>query len=165
MVNRIATSQNSIRLVLVTVLLVTVFLLASCTGNTDDPGDRAPLIFAAASLADVLEDAAELYEEDTGKQVAFNFGGSIALANQIASFGAPADGFVFVGDRPVEVIEQAGLLPENGVTNLWANSLVVVAQKNTRSLASLNEIATEGMRVAIGDPVLAPAGSYSRQAL
>ena len=137
----------------------------SCGGNSAGTSDGTPLIFAAASVSNVLEDAAALYKEETGKQVDFSFGGSIALANQIASFGAPADGIFFVGERPIEVIQMAGLLPEEKFANLWTNSLVVVAHKDAATLTSLNELALDGGRVAIGDPALAPAGVYAREAL
>ena len=80
----------------------------SCGGKSNED---VPLIFAAASLADVLIESAELYETQTGMRVDFSFGGSIALANQIALLGAPADGVFFVGERPMAALEEANLLP------------------------------------------------------
>ncbi len=55
-------------------------------------GERTPLIFAAASLSEALSEIGERYAADTGGDVDFSFGGSLMLANQIASLGAPADG-------------------------------------------------------------------------
>jgi molybdate transport system substrate-binding protein len=151
------------------VLLSTITLLfVSCNGNNDGvggPDDRVPLIFAAASLADVLAQAVEIYEADTGKRVDFSFGGSITLANQIASFGAPADGVFFVGKEPARVIGDAGLIADPGYPNLYSNSLVVIGSIDETPLHSLGELVSQQARIAVGDPQLAPAGVYARQAL
>lgn len=154
--------SRSLRFVLA---LTVALLLASCGGDHGGSGKDTPLIFAAASLADVLGEAAEVYEGETGKRVDFSFGGSIALANQIASFGAPADGVFFVGEKPGQIIVDANLMPRSGYGNYYSNRLVVIGPKSARPLNSLEELAAQKSRVAIGDPVLAPAGVYARQAL
>ena len=156
------------RSVQVALLLTIALLLASCGGNSCNSGNsdkRAPLIFAAASLADVLGEAAGMYEIDTGKRVDFSFGGSIALANQIALLGAPADGVFFVGEKPVATLMEADLLPVDDRAIGLSNKLVVIGLEREGPLGSLNELAARKARVAIGDPALAPAGVYTRQAL
>ncbi len=145
-------------------------LLVACNENGGKQGgsdNRAPLIFAAASLADVLGEAAQLYESETGKRVDFSFGGSIALANQIASFGAPADGIFFVGDKPVAILESADLLSPKDQDRAIGllNKLVVIGTEDEQPLDSLEQLAGRKGRVAMGDPALAPAGIYARQAL
>ena len=77
------------RAVQIVLTVLSVMFIASCGGNS---GDDVPLIFAAASLSNVLTESAEVYERDTGRQVEFSFGGSLTLANQIAKLDAPADG-------------------------------------------------------------------------
>jgi molybdate transport system substrate-binding protein len=142
--------------------LLGVVLIASCGGGTD--GD-VPLIFAAASLSDVLTDSAEIYERETGKQVAFSFGGSITLANQIAKLGAPADGAFVVGYEPIVIISDAGLRDSERRRDLFTNNLVVIGSSGEPSIHSLSELAAFDVPVAIADPVLAPAGVYAREAL
>jgi molybdate transport system substrate-binding protein len=159
------TSRSFVQIAL---LMAIAMLAVSCGGDGDNLGktDRGvPLIFAAASLADVLGEAASLYEAETGKRVDFSFGGSIALANQIALFGAPADGVFFVGEVPAEVIADAGLVPASGYPNIFSNSLVVIGPSDAARLGSLGDIASKEVRFAIADPLLAPAGVYARQAL
>ncbi|MCZ6538241.1 MAG: molybdate ABC transporter substrate-binding protein [Chloroflexi bacterium] len=146
-------------------LLTIALLVASCNGNGGTSDTRTPLIFAAASLADGLGEAAAMYENDTGKRVDFSFGGSIALANQIALLGAPADGVFFVGEKPAEVLEDAGLLSSDERAIRLSNTLVVIGRAGEGPLGSLSELAARKARVAIGDPALAPAGVYTRQAL
>jgi molybdate transport system substrate-binding protein len=145
-------------------MTVTLFavLIASCAGTSDDD---VPLIFAAASLSDVLTKSAQIYERDTGKRVDFSFGGSIALANQVAKLGAPADGVFFVGERPYEVMRNAGLISGNATGRWFTNSLVVVGAGDATRLESLDELAASEDSVAMGDPTLAPAGVYAVEAL
>lgn len=140
-------------------LIVAVF--ASCGGNSNDD---TPLIFAAASLSDVLEESAEIFTGETGKQVEFSFGGSIALANQIAKLGAPADGVFFVGEEPKNILsELTEPIPDGSLVML--NSLVIVATDGAQHVGTFVELADSGERVAIGDPELAPAGLFAKQAL
>ena len=49
-----------------------------------------PIVFAAASLKNALDEATALYAERTGSSVAVNYAGSSALARQIEA-AAPAD--------------------------------------------------------------------------
>ena len=145
--------------------MLTIFfvgLIASCGGKSDD---GVPLIFAAASLSDVLAESAEIYERDTGKRVDFSFGGSIALANQIVKLGAPADGVLFAGDDPGRLIDEAGLRSVEDAPGTITNSLVVIGGLKAWPINSLSDLVSSGERIAIANPELAPAGKYAMQAL
>jgi molybdate transport system substrate-binding protein len=124
-----------------------------------------PLIFAAASLSDVLTESAGIYERDTGKRVEFSFGGSIALANQIATLGAPADGVFFVGEEAADLISGLPGQTSGYDPHLISNSLVVIGAPDSPPVSSLAELAETRFRIAIGDPQLAPAGRYAMEAL
>ena len=91
--------RRSVQLV---VGLLFLALAVSCGGNSVED---VPLIFASASLSDVLTESAAIYERETGRRVEFSFGGSLALANQIAKLGAPADGVFFVGEEPKMILD------------------------------------------------------------
>ena len=136
-------------------------VVASCNGDSDD---GVPLIFAAASLSDVLTESAEIYERETGRRVNFSFGGSITLANQVATLGAPADGVFLVGEQSEKILEDL-VLPVPSENVALRNSLVVIAADGAGSIESLGVLAAGGFRVAIGDPSLAPAGRFAQEAL
>jgi len=141
-------------------LAVVATLLAGCYRS----GDGEVLVFAAASMADVLEEIAERFEADTGKKVAVSYGGSQALAQQIAS-GAPADVFVAAGRPPVDFLRARGAVDvmENAVVR---NELVVAVRTDDVGLQTMSDLAGPRInRVAMADPELAPAGSYGREAL
>ena len=67
-------------------MVAVVVIVASLTACTST--NRDPLIFAAASLVDVMEEVVAAYEDETGRKVRFNFAGSNLIANQIIA-GAP----------------------------------------------------------------------------
>ncbi len=123
------------------------------------------LVFAAASLTDVLEQVGEEFTEETGVKVAFHFGGSNALARQILR-GGPADLFVSAGSQPMDVVEDRGFLREGTRLDLLSNELVLVGlSKGSEEFESLEGLADGGFRVAVADPELAPAGYYASEAL
>jgi molybdate transport system substrate-binding protein len=140
--------------------LLLLTLVSACGIRSEDK----PLIFAAASLSDVLTEASELYEQQTGSSVMFSFGGSTALANQIVKPRAPADGVVFAGRQPMDLLVDAERADGSTVKIVAMNSLVVTATKPVQ-LAGLVALADGESRVAIADPSLAPAGQYAREAL
>ena len=74
-------------------LLMTLAALIWCVpsaGASDEGGEDGLLVFAAASLTDVLDEIGKVYESTTGKRVKFSFAASSALARQIEA-GARAD--------------------------------------------------------------------------
>jgi molybdate transport system substrate-binding protein len=151
----------SSRLVRFVLALLSVITVAACGGNSDDD---VPLIFAAASLANVLAEAAKVYEQETDKRVEFSFGGSIALANQVARLGAPADGVFLVGEEPAQILESI-IAPDTGSGFYLRNRLVVISGSDADPISSLRELFAGDTTIVIGDPLLSPAGQYARLAL
>jgi molybdate transport system substrate-binding protein len=89
-------------------------------GESDD----VLLVFAAASLADAMEDlAAEFETVDPGVEVDINVAGSSSLREQILA-GAPADVFAAASPDVVKPLREAGEVSTRGVV-FATNSLVV----------------------------------------
>lgn len=154
----------TLRSVQIVLIALSVGLVVACGGNSDDD---VPLVFAAASLSDVLVESADLYKQETGNQVEFSFGGSLTLANQIASLGAPADGMILAGYDVIDIVERTRELPKENPNYPIKNRLVIVEAIGEGSFASLADlpVRTDGKLIAMGDPSLAPAGVFARQAL
>lgn len=126
--------------------------------------EESPLVFAAASLVDVMEDIGNQYEQETGETVRFNFGGSNLLANQIAS-GARADAVIVSGRTPIEALVEHGSLSDEDAVSVFSNRLVVVEPIGSESgLDALTSLIGAG-RIAMPDPSTAPAGEYFESAL
>lgn len=142
--------------------MICVLLIASCGKNAYED---VPLIFAAASLSEVLTESAEIYERETGKRVEFSFGGSLALANQIAKLDAPADGVVLAGWEAGEILATAEKLYSRGYGHQIFNKLVVIGTRDQAPIVSLDQLVNLKGRIAVADSSLAPAGVFAREAL
>lgn len=143
-------------------LLASLLLPAAACGNADE---RRVLVYAAASLRDVLTELGQEYETANNVDVAFNWGGSVALANQLKRH-APGDVFISAGADPMDDLEEAGLLASDSRTTLAANSLVLVVSSESKiSRQSVVEIIFGADRIGIADPALSPAGRYARESL
>ena len=144
-------------------LLAAFACIAGCGPKND--ASTEILVFAAASLADVMTEVEEAFERQSDVKVDISYGGSQLLAQQIAS-GAPADIFVSAGRFPVDFLKERGLL-EPGWSSLLTNKLVVTSPTSGGAgVTSLAELAApEVRRIAIANPKLAPAGRYAQESL
>ena len=131
----------------------------ACSNDTEPP-----LIFAAASLIDVLEEVAEHYESETGEKVRFSFGGSNLLANQIIA-GANADAVIVAGKTPIHNLIEDGKANQGDETKIISNNLVAVRSKNSTSTHSTPDQLINAGKIAMPDPATAPAGEYFEAAL
>ena len=147
-------------------LLAIVLLAVGCAASADAPDSeqREVVVFAAASLRDVLEELGRSFEAKTGTRVLFNLAGSNELAQQIAA--APgADLFLSASDRWMDEVEHAGRLVPGTRRDLLSNRLVVVAHaRSTLKMDTPCALATLPMQhLALGDPEAVPAGTYARE--
>jgi molybdate transport system substrate-binding protein len=123
-------------------------------------------VFAAASLTDVLQKIAQDYSAGSSDKISFNFAGSNVLARQIQQ-GAPADILFSADEAQMNAVAKGGLLVDSSRHDLLANTLVVVAPKDsTLSTFAIGDLAKpEIKRVALADPKTVPAGVYSKEYL
>lgn len=151
--------------------LAATLVLASC-GEAVPPlgGERpAPVVFAAASLTDVLETVGELYAAEGHPKPKFNFAGSSALAKQLEQ-GAEADIFISADEAWMDYAADKSLIDPSSRVTLLTNELVLVAPAGapiTLDLASGMDLAgaLNGGKLALADPDSVPAGKYAREAL
>lgn len=150
---------RSILLLLAAVLLL--FPVAAC-GRDEQP---RILVYAAASLKDVLTELGGEYETANDVHVAFNWGGSVALANQLKRH-APGDVFISAGAGPMDELQEAGLLVSDSRIALASNSLVLAVSSDAAPTPqSLVQTLREASLIGLADPKLSPAGIYAREFL
>jgi molybdate transport system substrate-binding protein len=140
------------------VVALTTLLAAAPAGAA---GDEV-VVFAAASLADALEEIGKAFKAQTGHHVALSFGGSNDLARQIRA-GAPAEVFVSASVERMDEAERAGLVRAGDRFDLLSNRLVVVVPAAAATAAMSAEDLLGVRRLALGDPEAVPAGIYARQ--
>ncbi len=138
------------------------FAAAGALVCADAASSDEPLVFAAASLTDALQELGAAYRGQTGQAVAFAFGGSGDLARQIRA-GARAELFISADSPRVDDLERAGLVRRDDRVELLLNRLVVVVPASVgRAPASAGELRTLP-RLALADPQTVPAGAYAQQ--
>ncbi len=128
-------------------------------------------VFAAASTADALSEAAETWEAETGNSVTVSAAGSSALARQIAA-GAPADLFVSANIEWMDWLEEQDLIVKSSRRMLLGNALVLVrtgpAWGSAVALTPNFDIAARlgpDARLAMALVEAVPAGIYGKAAL
>lgn len=146
-----------------------VAALALLMTTTPALAQRGPLVLAAASLHEALDEAATAYAERGRPRPVLSFAASSALARQIAA-GAPADLFVSADEPWMDDLAQRGLLAPGTRANLAGNRLVLVAPVGSRVRLSLRPGADLARalgsgRLAMADPDAVPAGRYGKAAL
>lgn len=120
------------------------------------------LVFAAASLTNVLTTLAPAFEKTTNDRLTFSFGGSSDLARQIVA-GAPADVFFSADVAQAERLVAVGALAQEDVRELLSNTLVVVVPKDaTTTIGGAADVA-KVKTLALADPKAVPAGVYARE--
>ncbi len=132
-------------------------------------GDRGTLVFAAASLTDVLTRVGADYEAATGKRVTFSFAGSSVLARQIEA-ASPADMFISADEAWMDHLAARDLIEADTRLDLLGNRLVLIAPATSDLQLTIAEnfplaTALDKGRLAIADPEAVPAGKYARVAL
>lgn len=139
-------------------------VLAGC-GRSGEGDARAELmVYAAASLGEVIRELGVAFEARTGVTVQYNLAGSGTLAQQLLA--APrADVFVSASQGWIEAVADAGLLTDPAPRQVAGNALaVVVARESEVALTGAGDLlAAEVRLVAVGDPAYVPAGRYARE--
>ncbi len=147
------------------ILLLAAALLLSALTVCGQSKDTRILVYAAASLKDVLTELGREYEAVNDVYVAFNWGGSVALANQLKRH-APGDVFIPAGARPMDELEETGVVAPGSRVTIASNSLVLAVSNGAEpSAQSLDQVLREASLVGLADPKLSPAGIYARESL
>jgi molybdate transport system substrate-binding protein len=139
---------------LVAVAAASALALSGCGGGEDDP---ALTVLAASSLTEALGKYAK---EFRGVAVRTSFAGSDQLAAQVRQ-GAPADVFASADTEYPQQLYREGLADKPRV---FARNRLVVIVPAEGDVASLSELTTPGVKIAIGDPSV-PVGEYTRVVL
>jgi molybdate transport system substrate-binding protein len=144
--------------------------IAGCSRGTPEGAARPPaelLVFGAASLGEVLQDAAREYERRPGSpRIRLSLGGSSVLGRQLAATPR-ADAFVSADDEPLDRLERQGLIVAGSRRWIARNDLVAITSAGGSGgpgdACALADHPPE--RLFLGDPESAPVGKYARQFL
>ncbi len=149
---------------------MTLWLLLFCVPSPAAQTNKPTIIvFAAASLTNVLQEVGDGFTKDSSIPVKFSFAASSTLARQIEN-GAPADVFFSADLEWMDYLQTRKLIQVATRHDVLGNHLVLVApvtSKITLRIAPNFPLlaAVGNSRLAIGDPDGVPAGRYAHEAL
>jgi molybdate transport system substrate-binding protein len=134
-----------------------------------DSNQRELLVFAAASLTDVLDELSTRWTQISGVRVKLSFAASSVLARQVEA-GGQADVFISADQEWMDYLAQRALLALPTRRDLVGNRLVLIAPADSKielEIAPAFDLAgaLAGGRLATGDPDTVPVGRYARSAL
>jgi molybdate transport system substrate-binding protein len=144
-------------------------ILLAVPASARQPQRTPLLVFAAASLTDVLGDLSRSYEQQGGVPVKLSFAASSMLARQIEA-GGRADVFISADQEWMDYLQQRSLIEKSSRRDLAANRLVLIAPANSRVALEIGPgfpllAALDRGRLSTGDPDTVPVGRYARAAL
>jgi molybdate transport system substrate-binding protein len=143
---------------------------SAAVAGSEEAASGAPLVYAAASLTDVLQQIGADYQRETGRRVRFSFASTAVLARQIEA-GAAVDLFVSADEDWMNYLAQRYLIRRDSRAALLGNLLVLVAPADSRAQVRLtpgvrlDAALGERGRLALADPASVPAGRYAQAAL
>ncbi|HSR68377.1 MAG TPA: molybdate ABC transporter substrate-binding protein [Acidobacteriota bacterium] len=137
---------------------------AGCTGSGQE--DEVVVVYAAASLRDVMHSLSEPFQRSSGTGTVFNFAGSNVLARQIDATPA-ADVYLSANEQWVDFLQERGRIVAETRRTFASNRLVIVAHRNSPfQLQEAARLADLDFRyLSLADPEAVPAGRYARQYL
>lgn len=128
------------------------------------------VVFAAASLKNVLDEIDAEHQKATGKHAEISYAASSALAKQIEN-AAPADIFISADLKWMDYVDDKHLIDKSTRVNLLGNALVLIAPKDSTASVTIapnfplrQALGTSG-KLAMADPASVPAGIYGKAAL
>src|SRR5437899_2858828 len=121
------------------------------------------MIYAAASLRDVLQEIAPSCEKANAIRLVFNFGASSDLSRQIQAANK-ADLFLSADETWMDALARAGLVDASSRRSLLSNRLVVVGPLDTPLRIGAASDLSDGRirRLSLANPDAVPAGKYAR---
>lgn len=143
--------------------LVAAFLvLVATAGASVAYAAEKVTVFAAASMKDVIEEAAKEFNAKDGTEIVASFASSSVLAKQIEA-GAPAQIFISADLDWMDYLDERNLIDKDSRKVIAGNALVIAAQEDTPQ-GDAKALLGAG-RFAMGDPSNVPAGKYGKAAL
>ncbi len=154
--------RNQMKHLLAACLVVCTYALSAPVAQARDI-----VVFAAASLKNAFDDAAEAFEASTGTGVVVSYAGSSALARQIEQ-GAPADVFASANQAWMDHLTDLDLIVAPSEFELARNRLVLIGETDgpvPLTKDGLTRAFAPDTRLAMGLVSAVPAGIYGKSAL
>ena len=148
--------------------LIAALGLTACGGSPASSSARSNVelqVFAANSLSKAMDEAQELYTQQTGVTFADTQYKASGELNEMLAAGSYADLEITASKGTMDTAVEKGYVDESTRTDMFTNELVIVAKQGSNLKdVTLADIAAGKYSVCVGDDSV-PAGNYAAQAL
>jgi len=133
----------------VTAFVLAALVLVTMAGlGADQPEDLT--VFCAAGLKGALSELGQIYENESGAGVVFNFDGVQVLAAQIEN-GAYADVLVSGSNKHTQAMAAEGYLNNSSISVFARNwQEIIVPRANPARIGNLSDLARPGVKIVMG---------------
>jgi molybdate transport system substrate-binding protein len=146
------------------VLLIGLLLLVIMSGCVAQEANTITAFVGSASKP-AMEEAAAVFESETGIKVYLNFGGSGAMLSQIE---LSQSGDLYIPGSPdyITKAERKGIVDTDSVKKIaYLIPVIAVQHGNPKNIQSLADLAKPGIEVGIGNPQAVCVGLYAIEIL
>lgn len=144
-------------------VILAVVCISSGTGSF--ASNEKILAFCGAASKPAMEEAAEIFQKQTGIKVDLNFGGSGTMLSQMKM---ARRGDVYIPGSPDYMVkaEREGLVDPKSIKILtFLVPAIGVQTGNPKGIKSLEDLAKPGIKVGIGNPESVCVGLYAVELL
>jgi molybdate transport system substrate-binding protein len=129
--------------------VLAALVLVSMVGlGADQPKELT--VFCAAGLKDAFGEIGDIYENESGFGVVFNFDGAQVLRTQIEN-GAYADVLVSGSKKHIDAMKSEGHLNNSSVSAFARNwQEVIIPSTNPAGIQNLSDLAKPGVKIVMG---------------
>ena len=148
--------------------LIAALGLTACGGSPASSSASSNVelqVFAANSLSKAMDEAQELYTQQTGVTFADTQYKASGELNEMLSAGSYADLLISASKGSMDTAVKEGYVDEGTRVDLFKNDLVMVSKEGSGlSDVTLDNIAAGKYSICVGDDSV-PAGNYAAQSL
>ena len=148
-------------LVIVLVLISVMIAAAGCSGEET----KSITIFCGSASKPAMEEAAQLFEEETGITVYLNFSGS---GTMLAQMKVSESGDLYIPGSPdyMAMAEKDGVVePDTVVIISYLVPAILVPAGNPLNIRELTDLSSPGVEIGIGNPEAVCVGLYAYEIL
>ena len=149
---------------LVVVVLVVISVLITTVGCAGEE-TKSITIFCGSASKPAMEEAAQLFEEETGIKVYLNFSGS---GTMLAQMKVSESGDLYIPGSPdyMAMAEKDGVVePDTVVIISYLVPAILVPAGNPLNIRELTDLSSPGVEIGIGNPEAVCVGLYAYEIL
>ena len=144
-------------------LLIGLLITSSFSGCSGD--GNSITAFAGSASKPALEEAAQVFEEETGIKVYLTFGGSGTMLSQLE---IAREGDLYIPGSPdymLKAEDEGVIYPDSIVEIAYLVPAILVQEGNPSNIQSLADLAQPGIEVGVGAPETVCVGLYAYEIL